>query len=442
MRRNIALFGGTTNLADCLVAIRYLCGWRKLLQGPIIEEYEKAFARTIGVAHALSFCSGRVGLYGMLNAMEVCPGDEVLLQVPTHIVVVNAIRYVGAHPVFVDCDLKTCNMDLKQAEQKITPRTKVLLVQHTFGIPVDMDEALSLANRHGLTLIEDCVHALGARYDGKLIGSFGTAAFFSTEETKTISTTMGGMVVTDDAALATKLRQFQEGCPWPSKWLTVRRVLKLLIYHALTQPALHRYMRPLYEMCGRWNPLPKPTTDAGKLGLRPAVYEQRLSNIQAVLGLRQLHRLESNLAHRRAMAKLYCEQLSLLGYRLLEPPDKAEPSYVRFPLWVEDRAAVVRDTASCVVMGLWFTSVLQEAISPEHGDYPMGSCPQAEAMAEHLVNLPTHLRVRERDVSMIVSAVERSLQSQQGAVTIRKDSGYGTGKTDSDTREVPEIFDS
>ena len=135
MRRNIALFGGTTNLADCMVAVRYLCGQRHLIRGPVIEEYEKAFARKIGVHHALSFSSGRVGLYGILNALAVCPGDEVLLQVPTHIVVVNAIRYTGAHPVFVDCDPSTYNMDLGQAEQKITSRTKSFLFSTPLAFP-------------------------------------------------------------------------------------------------------------------------------------------------------------------------------------------------------------------------------------------------------------------------------------------------------------------
>jgi len=412
MRRNIALFGGTTSLSDCMVAIGYLCGWGDMIRGPVIEQYEKSFAHTIGVGHACSFSSARVGFYGLLNALKVCPGDEVLLQVPTHIVVVNAIRYTGARPVFVDCDPSTYNMDLEQAERKITPRSKVLVIQHTFGIPVDMDMALSLASRHGLTLIEDCVHALGAKYDGKMVGSFGKAAFFSTEETKTISTTMGGMVVTDDADLAMKMRRFQESCPWPSKGLIARYVLKLLIYHVLTQPTLHRYMRALYELCGRRHPLPKPTSSEEERGLRPRVYEQRLSNVQAVLGLRQLHRLESNLSHRRVTADLYMKHLSKLDFRVPKPPAKAEPAYVRFPLWVADRAALVKSTTSCLVMGLWFTSVLQEAVSPECGDYPAGSCPQAEDVAAHLVNLPTHLRVQERDARMIVSAVARSLQCQ------------------------------
>src|SRR5207244_5684423 len=130
----------------------------------------------------------------------------------THIVVANAIRYVGARPVYVDCRLDNYNMDLEQAERQITSRTKVLILQHTFGIPADLDAALVLARRHGVEVGEDCVDALGTTYHGRPVGSFGRAAFFSTEETKTISTTMGGVAVTDDPVLAGQLQAFQASC--------------------------------------------------------------------------------------------------------------------------------------------------------------------------------------------------------------------------------------
>ncbi len=408
--RSIALLGGTTNLGDCLVAIRYLFDRSSLVRGTAIGEYEKAFALIAGVRYAFSFSSGRVGLYGLLRILGVGRGDEVLLQVPTHIVVANAIRYAGARPVFVDCSLDNYNMDLEDAEKKITQRSKVLLIQHTFGIPADMEAVLSFAGRHGLVVVEDCAHALGARYDGIMVGSFGKAAFFSTQETKTISTTMGGMVVTDDPVLAIKIREFQKSCPKPSPWLTTRYILKLLLYHFLTQPNVHHYTRAMYEVSGRRYPLPRPSTREELAGQRPRVYEQRLSNAQAALGLRQLGRLESNLSHRRAIANIYHEQLSQLGFALPKPPAKAEPAFVRFPLWVEDRSAVVEFTAPCVVMGTWFTSVLDEALSPEYGDYAMGSCPQAEAAAENLINLPTHPRVKEGDAKIIVSAIAQSLR--------------------------------
>src|SRR5437867_755488 len=165
LSRRLALLGGTTRRSDCAEALRYLVRPAQLVQGAKVEEYEQAFARTVGIKYAISFNGGRVGLYGLLRALGVGEGAEVLLSVPTHIVVANAIRFTGARPIYVDCRSEDYNIDLGEAERRITPRSRVLLLQHTFGIPVDMDAALAFARRHNLVVIEDCVHALGGRYD-------------------------------------------------------------------------------------------------------------------------------------------------------------------------------------------------------------------------------------------------------------------------------------
>lgn len=413
--RRLALLGGTTTWGDCAVALRYMVDPRRLVRGPVIAEYERAFARQVGVRHAFSFWAGRVGLYGLLRALGIGDGDEVLLQVPTHIVVPNAVRFAGARPVYVDCRLEDYNMDLEQAERRITPRTKALVLQHTFGIPADLKSAEELANRHGLALIEDCVHALGATYDGRQVGSFGRAAFFSTEETKTISSTMGGMVVTDDPQLAERLRAFQEECRWTSASLTERYLSKLVLYHLMTQPHLHPYPRAIYDLVGRRNPLPQATGQDEMQGMRPTHYERRLSNGQAAIAMRQLGRLEGNLAHRRAISEVYGSVLSLLGLRSPEYSPKAEPAFVRYPVWVEDRAAAIKAAAPHTVLGTWFTSVLEEAASPSHGGYQAGSCPRAEAAADHLVNLPTHLRVTERDARAIALSIAKAIPSDRNA---------------------------
>lgn len=403
--RRLALLGGTTTLGDCLVALRYLVSPRRLVHGSAIARYERAFAAAIGVRYAASFAHGRIGFYGLLRALDIGPGDEVLLQAPTHIVVANAIRYVGARPVYVDCQLDTYNINLDAAERLITPRTRALLVQHTFGVPVDLDAALALARRHDLAVIEDCVHALGATYDGRPVGSFGHAAFFSSEETKTISTTMGGVAVTDDPEIAARLRAFQGSCHWPRRALVIRYLLKLALYHVLTEPRLFRFMRALYERLGKRSPLPRPTSGDEARGGKPERYEQRLSNAQAALGLRQLRRLPANVAHRRAVADAYARQLAGMGARVPLPPAKAVPAYVRFPVWVTDRAAALRTAAPHALLGTWFTSVLEESETPEAGGYARGSCPNAEAAAIHLVNLPTNPRVRPRDAHALVVAL-------------------------------------
>jgi perosamine synthetase len=422
LRRHPALLGGTTSLGDAVTALGHAAGLRPPLAGPAIRRYEDEFARRVGVRHALSFASGRVGLYFLLQALGVGRGDEVLLQVPTHIVVANAVRFVGARPVYVDCRLGDYNMDIAEAERRITPATKVLLLQHTFGMPADLDAALRLVERYDLALIEDCVHALGASYRGRPVGSFGRAAFFSTEETKTISSTMGGMVATDDEALAGRLERYQSECPWPSPRLVRRYMIKLVAYYVLTEPHLHRYARALYEAVGRRQPLPRPTTQDELLGRRPPDYEQRLSNAQAAVALRQLRRLDRNLDARRRLAEVCERLLAQRGFSPALPADGADPVFVRYPVWVEDRDAAVRATARVAVLGTWFTSVLEEAVSPQHGAYEPASCPVAERAARHLVNLPTHPRVRPTDIEAIVRALHGA---RPGAVEHREVSRSG-----------------
>lgn len=403
--RRHALLGGTTTARDVATAIRHLASPRALVDGPSIGIFERSFATWTGARHVVSFAAGRVGLYGVLRCLGIGAGDEVLVPVPTHVVVANAIRYTGARPVYVDCDLSNYNIDLGQAEARVTSRTRALLVQHTFGIPVDMEKARALADRNGLHLIEDCVHALGSTFNGRQVGTFGEAAFFSTEETKTISTTMGGMVTTDDEELARRLWEFQRACRPPSANQAARYLLKLVIYHVLTEPRTHVVARAAYELGGRRHPLPRPTEAAELRGERPAEFATRLSNGQAAVGLTQLAALGGNLAHRRRIAGHYQTLLAPHGFRLPEPPPESQPAYVRYPLWVENRPAAERAMGTRAVLGTWFTSVLEEAVDPRYGGYLPGSCPRAEDAARHLVNLPTHGRVSERDAAEIAARI-------------------------------------
>lgn len=408
--RLMAQLWGTTTFPDALAAARLILSPGGLVQGPAIEKFENAFAQRVGTRYGRSFSAGRVAMYGILEALGIGPGDEVLLQVPTHIVVANAIRFTGATPVFVDCQLDSYNMDLAHAGRRVTPRTKALVLQHTFGIPADLDAAQELARRHNLILIEDCVHALGATYHGRPVGSFGRAAFFSTEETKIISSTMGGMAVTNDPDLAARLAEFQERCAWPSARLVRRYLLKFVAYYALSYPYIHRYTRPVY-MRMRKDPrthlAPGATDEAERFGRRPPDYLRRFSNGQAVIALRQLGRLDANLRHRRAVAEAYTQRLAGTGIRTPWQPEDSQPAWVRYPLWAEDREVAVKELSRHTVVGQWFNSVLEESAEPSCGGYVPGTCPRAEAAAEHLINLPTHLRVGRRDIEAITWAAVR-----------------------------------
>jgi perosamine synthetase len=396
---------GSTTAGDGVAAAADLLAWPRLVQGDDIDRYERAFAARHGVTDAVSFSAARVGFHGLLGCLGIGAGDEVLLQAPTHAVVVNAIRYRGAVPVYVDCEPRTCNIDLDVAERLVSPRTRAILVQHTFGMPADLDRAVDFADRHGVTLVEDCVHSLGATFRDRPIGTFGRAAFFSTEESKTISTTMGGMVLGADDVLHA-LRAYQATCQWPSSREVASYLIKYLAYGVLMTPAVHHYARRLYERSGGRHPFTRPSSDLERRGLRPPSYERRLSNAQARLGLRALAHLGHNLAHRRRIAGIYTARLPAAG-GLSTTDQRMRPAYVRYPVVVSDRRAALEALSPYVRGDTWFDQPVQAATVVEDFGYRRGSCPTAEYLADHLINLPTHPHVRVEDAEVLAGAVAR-----------------------------------
>jgi hypothetical protein len=189
------------------------------------------------------------------------------------------------------------------------------------------------------------------------------------EETKTISTVMGGMAVTNDPDIASQMRTFQASCRRLRVSLSARYLTKFIVYYMLTAPRVHRFARVAYERLGRRNPLPVPTTLEERRGGRPPYYERRLSNGQAAVGLSQLRGLQANLKHRELVANAYEKCFSRCGFPLPRVPAKATPAYVRYPIWADDRATVSHAHARHAVVGMWFTSVLEEAEPPEAVGY-------------------------------------------------------------------------
>ncbi len=183
-----------TEADDVFLAVKTIIQPLLWKTGKATSDAEQWFRNYFSVEQAVSFNSGRSALLAILKAFGIGEGDEVLVQAFTCVAVPNSVLWAGAKPVFVDIDA-TLNMDPKDAEKKITKNTKALIVQHTFGVPAQMDKIIALAKKHHLILIEDCAHALGATYKGKKVGTFGDAAFFSFGRDKVVSSVFGGMAI-------------------------------------------------------------------------------------------------------------------------------------------------------------------------------------------------------------------------------------------------------
>jgi dTDP-4-amino-4,6-dideoxygalactose transaminase len=197
--------------ADVLPEVQELFERSAFCLGPYVERFEDAFAAYLGVKHAVGVNSGTSALHLAYLAAGIGPGDRVLVPAHTFVATAWGLRYAGAVPVFCDVDPDTGNIDVRDAERRIGPGAKAIVPVHLYGQPVDLDAVLDLAERHGLTVIEDAAQAHGARTQGRMVGGFGLMGCFSFYPGKNLGAAgEAGLVVTDDDALATRLRSLRD----------------------------------------------------------------------------------------------------------------------------------------------------------------------------------------------------------------------------------------
>ena len=322
----------------------------------------------------------------LLDAFDIGAGDEVIIPAYTCVVVPNALLYRGARPVYADIELHTFNLDPEKIESLITPRTRAIVAQHTFGQPCQIERIIEVARRHQLIVIEDCAHAIGATYQGRKLGTWGDAAFASTDHTKVISTSVGGFALTASSEIAIKLKKIQTlafRLPWHAR---LRIICQYAILAVLNRPSIYRLGR--YAIAAGWKLnfwfyfRDELATD------KPRLYPVQLSNFQAYVGVHEMQALDRNVLHRRTIAD---------GLRKIFFPDQSklpEGAYLRYSILVQSpKEWEDRIGGSFSIKNRWFTSIAHG----RHNDlekirYHPGSCPNGEYAAMHVVNFPTHFR--------------------------------------------------
>ena len=328
-----------------------------LAGGRRVAELEERWADFIGVRHAIAVSNGTVAEMCIFAGMDLEPGDEVITVGHTFNATVSSILYAGATPVFVDIDPETYDIDPDQVAAAITPRTKAICPVHLFGLPADMDPLLELAERHGVVIVEDACQAHGAQYRGRRVGSFGHGAF-SLYGTKNMTTGEGGLITTDDDALADWIRLYRN------------------------QGMRERYRHDI-------------------LG-----YNFRLTDIAAAIGLCQLDKLERNTARRQAIAKRYDEAFADLPVVVPSVPADRTHVYHQYTLDVGPaRDAIVADLAAAgVSTGIYYPIpvhrqpyVLALGI---HADLPV-----TDRAAARSLSLPMFPGLADADQTTVIGAV-------------------------------------
>lgn len=352
-------------LAECIET-----GWISS-EGPFVERLERGMAERTGRRHGIAVANGSVALDVAVAALRLGPGDEVILPSFTIISCAAPIVRAGATPVVVDSDPVTWNMDIRQVAERITPRTRAIMAVHIYGLPVDMDALLALAERHGLAIIEDAAEMHGQTYRGRACGSFGAISTFSFYPNKHVTTGEGGLVVTDDEHLAQRCRSLRNLCFQPAR-------------------------RFVHEELG-WN--------------------FRMSNIQAAVGVAQLERLDHFLARKRAMGRRYTELLAgTPGIQLpLASTDYADNIYWVYGLVLDDSvpfdAAEAMNRLQKLGVGTrpFFWPMHEQPVFRKMGLFNGERLPHAERMARRGFYVPSGLGLTATQMEQVADAVRSIL---------------------------------
>ncbi len=335
--------------------------------GKYIGAFEEIFAKFCDVKHAIATNNGTTALHLALVALNLQPGDEVLVPTVTYIATANAVSYCGATPVLVDVCADTMNIDPEKIEEKITSKTKGIIPVHLYGHPAEMEAINDLAKKHGLWVVEDAAEAHGAEVLGRKVGSLGTCATFSFFGNKIITTGEGGMVTTNDDELAEKLRLFRGQGMDPKR----------------------RYWFPVVG------------------------YNYRMTNIAAAIGVAQMETIDKALASRALLAKWYNEAFAKFEDQIILPKERPWAKHVFWMYTIflregdESRREKVRQFMD--EMGIETRPVFY----PMHSLPPYAedsSYPVANLWAQRGINLPTHQDLTQNDVKHIVETLITALR--------------------------------
>ncbi|MFH0856801.1 MAG: DegT/DnrJ/EryC1/StrS family aminotransferase [bacterium] len=447
---------------DCLKFLLLPWKWGSWKQGKYIKEAEdemknylnKTPQSLIGdcgeerVKEVFSFYNGRAALYYALKAAGAGKGDEVIIQAYTCVTVPNAVLETGAHPIYCDVD-ESLNLDIEELKKKITVKTKAVIVQHTFGNPARIEEIKEICeypplpplvkgggaevppfskggNNGKIVLIEDCAHSLGAKYNGKLLGTFGDISMFSFGRDKVISSVNGGMLCINNEALVhseiEEARDVSHGILSPpgarsqddAVFPPITLIARNLMYPIIAQISLKWYNKlnigkGIMDLSKKLKLFPLILSKEEKDGTAGLDKIYKMPNVLAYLFLQQFKKLDEYNAHRYEIAKYYDGILQKTEFRLPKVWDKSEPVYLRYVFFTEKAVEIMSAAKKKnIYLGDWY----RQAIAPRGVNfkaisYEQNMCSKAERYSEMTLNLPNHYGIGMKEAGKVIEEIEK-----------------------------------
>ncbi|MBI3379875.1 DegT/DnrJ/EryC1/StrS aminotransferase family protein [Candidatus Gottesmanbacteria bacterium] len=373
-------------------------------EGDAIKKVLEWFKNYFNFDEAFLFNSGRSALYVVLKSFGIDKGDEVLVQAFTCVAVPDPVIWTGAKPIFVDID-ETLNIDPGLLEKHINRKTKVIIVQHTFGIPAQIELIKKIAQKYNLILIEDCAHSLGAEVYGKKVGTFGDAVIFSFGRDKVISSVFGGMASINSKfkTQCLQLKKLQGNLNFPGYFWILQQLLHP-IFFVIILPLYNLIVGKLFlAILIKLRILTKPIFKEEMNGFKPDVFPAKYPNALAVLLLNQLTKLQHYNNIRIKLASYYFDKLKETKNIIL-PVQVDGGIYLRFNIQLPNSEEILLTAKKQgILLGNWYKNI----VDPKYVDYKkigyyLDSCPKAELSAKSSVNLPTYPKLSISDLEKIV----------------------------------------
>jgi perosamine synthetase len=375
------------------------------------EKLSRLLEKYLRVKRVVAFQSGRMSLRAIIKSFSWPEGSEIIVPGFTCAAAIDPIIWSGMKPVFVDI-CENLNIDLDQTENHISDKTRGILVQHTFGLPVNMTRVEEIARKYDLKIIEDCAHSLGASFHGKLLGSWGDASFFSFGRDKIISSIFGGIAATNDDRLIERLDSIRLGSVTPKKKWIRQQLRHPLLVNRWVQPYYdkHELGRKILLIFQKTGLLSKAMTKEEKMGIMSSREFFKMPQELAILASNQFSKLDRYHQHRLKIAAIYQKELKNLP--ILMPENYKERTYLKFSVISENKDIADKLLKYLRQKGIYlYDGWKDSAIVPSDVDlgkmqYRAGLCPIAENVSRRLINLPTHINISEKDALRITEEIK------------------------------------
>lgn len=361
-------------------------------------EFKNQLSHTLKNSNIYMYWKGRVALYALLKAMGVGDGDEVIIPAYTCVVVPNAILYLGAKPVYVDINHETYNSDPINFKGAITNKTKVIILQNTYGLSSNLEEIIYLAKQNNLFTIEDCTHGFGGEYNGHPNGTYCDSAFYSTQWNKPFSTGIGGFALVNNLKLIEQLEVVNLDLLTPSLRETASLRIQLIARKYLLNNATYWIALKLYRFLSA-NSVILGSSSGEEINTTrlPKNYFKSMSKTQSNAGIKALRQLEKTISRRKENGHKYTVFLKQNKKQYVAPALHTNHSFLKYPLLVTNRKKfLVLAEKNNIMLGDWFTSPIHPVKQNlQEWMFEPKNYPVATKIASKVVNLPTDINPKE-----------------------------------------------